>query len=161
MKYQVGSIGKVVVARFEDGDDVLHGLSDIAVKEEIKSAVFYLVGGLKEAKIVVGPEEDRLPPVPVWRNIVESHESVGIGTIFYYGSEPKVHFHGAYGKRDSVRMGCLRETARTFLVMEAIVLEIRGVNAVRDLDPESGMVLLKLLDIPTDEGWKFPDLQIP
>jgi uncharacterized protein len=161
MKYQTGGIGKVIVARFENGDDVLLGLSDIAVKEEIKAAVFYLVGGLKEGKIVVGPEKDLLPPVPVWRKIKESHELVGIGTIFRQGDEPKIHFHGAYGKHDNVRMGCLRDEAKTFLVMEAIILEITGINAVRDLDPESGMVLLKLLDIPVDDRWKFPDLQIP
>ncbi len=161
MKYQVGGIGKVIVARFEDGDDVLQGLSDIVTKEMIKAAIFYLVGGLKEGKFVVGPEKDEMPPVPVWRKIGESHESMGIGTIFWHGEEPKIHFHGAYGKRDSVKMGCLRDDARTFLVMEATILEIKGINAIRDLDPESGMVLLKLLDMPTDERWKFPDLQVP
>lgn len=43
-------------------------------------------------------------------------------------------------------MGCLREAADTFIVMEAIIMEIKGVNAVRDLDPVSGMVLLNLID---------------
>ncbi len=31
-----------------------------------------------------------------------------------------------------------------FLVLEAVITEILGVVAVRELDPESGMVLLKL-----------------
>jgi hypothetical protein len=30
--------------------------------------------------------------------------------------------------------------------MEAIIIEIKGVNAVRDLDPPSQMVLLKMID---------------
>jgi uncharacterized protein len=146
VKYQIGDIGRVVVARFEDGDDILAGLSDIATKESIKAAVFYLLGGVKEGTIVVGPENDEPPPVPVWRELKESHETQGIGTIFWQGEEPKIHFHGAYGKRDIARTGCLRGAAKTFLVMEAVVIEIKGVNAVRDLDPLSGMVLLKLID---------------
>ena len=146
MKYQVGDVGRIVVARFEDGDDILEGLSGIARKEGIKAAVFYLVGGVKESKIVVGPENDTPPPVPVWRDLEESHETHGVGTIFWQGEEPKVHFHGSYGKKDTAKTGCLRGTAKTFLVMEAVIVEIKGVNAIRDLDPLSGMVLLKLLD---------------
>jgi predicted DNA-binding protein with PD1-like motif len=146
VKYQVGDVGRVIVARFEDGDDILTGLSDIASKESIRAAVFYLVGGIKESTIVVGPENDDPPPVPVWRELKESHETQGVGTIFRQGEEPKIHFHGAYGKRDMARMGCLRGSAKTFLVMEAVIIEIKGVNAIRDLDPLSGMVLLKLLD---------------
>jgi uncharacterized protein len=161
MKYQVGGIGKVVVARFEDGDDILAGLRDMAEKEDIRAGVFYLVGGLTRGRIVVGPEKDEPPPVPVWRDLKESHEAQGIGTIFWQGEEPRIHFHGAYGKRDSVKMGCLRDMAKTFLVMEAVILEIKGVHAVRELDPLSKMVLLKLIDIPDDGRWKHPDLQFP
>lgn len=144
MKYQVGRTGRVVVARFEDKEDVLSNLTGIAKKENIKAAVVYLVGGMREGKIVVGPEKDVMPPVPMWRELGESHEILGVGTIFYQGDEPKVHLHGAFGKRDNVRVGCLREKAETFLVLEAVIVEIEGVNAVRELDPVSGLTLLKL-----------------
>lgn len=144
MKYQTGETGRVVVARFEDGDSILQGLTDIAKRENIRAGVFYLVGGMKAGRFVVGPEKEELPPVPVWRELAESHEIVGIGTLFWQGEEPKLHFHGAYAKRDSVKAGCMRESAETFLVLEAIIMEIKGVNAVRELDPASGMVLLKV-----------------
>ena len=144
MKYQTGEVGRVVVARFEDGDDVLKGLGDIARKEDIRAGVFYLVGGLKAGRFVAGPEKEELPPVPIWRELSESHEIIGLGTIFWQGDEPKLHLHGAYAKRDSVKLGCLREKSEAFLVLEAIIMEIRGVNAVRELDPVSKMVLLRL-----------------
>ena len=144
MKYEVGQVGRCVVARFEDGDPILDSLIDIAKKEEIRAAIVYLVGGITEAKIVVGPDKEELPPNPVWRTLTESHEAAAIGTIFWEGNEPKVHIHGSYGKRDMVKVGCLREQANTFLVLEAIILEITGVKAVRELDPKSNMVLLKL-----------------
>ncbi len=144
MKYQVGRPGRVVVAKFEDRDDVLANLASISKKENIKAAVFYLVGGMREGSIVVGPEKDEFPPSPVWRNLGESHEVVGFGTIFWLKDEPKIHFHGAFGKRDMVKVGCLRENSETFLVLEAVIVEIEGVTARRELDPVSGMVLLKL-----------------
>lgn len=144
MKYQVGRTGRVVIARFEDRDDVLGNLVDIARKENIRAAVFYLVGGMREGSIVVGPEKDEFPPTPVWRHLGESHEVVGFGTIFWLEDEPRVHFHGAFGKKDMVKVGCLRENSETFLVLEAVVMEIEGVTAKREMDPVSGMVLLKL-----------------
>lgn len=144
MRYQVGETGRIVIAKFEDGDNILQGLSEIIKKENIRAGVFYLVGGMKSGRFVVGPEKEELPPVPIWRELNESHEVVGVGTIFWQGNEPKLHFHGAYAKRDSVKAGCLREKAETFLVLEAIIIEIKGVNAVRELDSVSGMVLLKV-----------------
>ncbi len=144
MKYQIGETGRVVAARFEDGDKILNSLIELAKKENIRAGVFYLLGGMKNCRIVVGPEKDQMPPVPIWRELSESHEVLGLGTIFWDSESPRVHFHGAFGKRDDVRVGCLREMAETFLVLEAIIIEIKGVNALRELDPISGLVLLKL-----------------
>lgn len=117
---------------------------EIAQKENMTAAVVYLVGGMREARIVVGPEKEEMPPVPVWKELGESHEVVGFGTIFPQDGVPKLHFHGAFGKRDSVKVGCMRENAETFLVLEAVIIEITGVNASREFDPASGMTLLKV-----------------
>ena len=144
MKYQVGKLGRVVVARFEDREDVIGNLSDIVKKEGINAAVFYLVGGMRNGKIVVGPERDEIPPTPVWRELSESHEIVGFGTIFYQDNKPKVHLHAAFGKRDAVKVGCLREKAEVFLVLEAVIIELSGIHAVREFDPVSGLSLLNL-----------------
>lgn len=144
MKYQIGKTGRVVVARFEDRDDVLGGLAGIAKKEEIRAGVVYLVGGMREGSIVVGPEKDEFPPTPVWKKLGESHEVVAFGTVFWQDDTPKVHMHGAFGKKDMVKVGCLREHSETFLVLEAVMIEIEGVTARRELDPVSNMVLLKL-----------------
>jgi predicted DNA-binding protein with PD1-like motif len=144
MKYQIGRPGRIVVVRFEDKDDILENLVEIAKKEQLRAAVIYLVGGMREGGIVVGPERDEFPPTPVWRRLGESHEVVGFGTIFWQEDTPKVHLHAAFGKKDAVKVGCLRENAETFLVLEAVVMEIEGVDARRVLDPVSGMVLLSL-----------------
>ena len=144
MKYQGGEIGRVFLVRFEDGDDVLRGLIDIAKKENIRAGVLHCVGGLKGGRFVVGPKTEQMPPEPVWRQLQESHESFGFGTIFWHGDEPRIHFHGAYGKFDSVKVGCLRESSETFMVLEVVILELKGITATREFDEVSKMVLLKI-----------------
>ena len=144
MKYQIGKPGRMIVAKFDDNDDVLENLVSIAKKENIRAGVFYLVGGMREGKIVVGPETEELPPKPVWKELGESHEVLGVGTIFWHQDEPKLHFHGAFGKKDIVKVGCLREKSETFLILECIIIEMEGINATREIDPEVGIALLKL-----------------
>jgi predicted DNA-binding protein with PD1-like motif len=144
MKYQVGKTGRIIVAKFEDKEDVLRNLVNIAKKEKIKAGIFYIIGGMREGRIVVGPEEDKIPPKPVWKQLGESHEVVGVGTIFWDKKAPKIHFHGAFGKKDMVKIGCLREKSETFLVLETIIIEIKGIKARREFDPVSGLTLLKL-----------------
>lgn len=144
MDYRVGAIGRVVVARFNGDEEVLGNLREIARKENMRAAVVYLVGGMQKGRMVVGPEKDELPPVPVWREVNESNEVLGIGTIFWEGDEPKIHLHGAFGKRDEVKVGCLRENSEAFLVLEAVMIELKDIDAVREFDPAVGLSLLKL-----------------
>ena len=80
----------------------------------------------------------------MWKDLKESHEVVGIGTIFPQDGKPKVHFHGAFGKKDMVKVGCLREVSETFLLLESVILEIEGVTASRDIDPALGLALLRV-----------------
>ncbi len=144
MKYQSGSIGRAIVARFEDGEDFLQSIQDLAKDEGIRSAVFFLVGGVRKGRMVLGPKGGEMPPEPVWDEISGNSEMLGTGTIFWDGETPKAHLHTAVGRGEKVRAGCLREQAGTFLVLEAVVLEIKGVNARRGLDPVSGLSLLTL-----------------
>jgi predicted DNA-binding protein with PD1-like motif len=144
MQYQVGHPGRIILARFNDGDDIIAGLEMIACRENLRAAHFSMVGGIRKGGYVVGPETEEMPPVPVWRELTESHEVTGFGTIFWNGDQPKVHFHGAYAKHDNVRAGCLRRDSEAFLVLEVVITEILDVDATRELDEESGMVLLRL-----------------
>ena len=144
MEYHVGRPGRIIVARFNDGDDVLGGLETIARREDLRAACFSMVGGIRKGGYVVGPETEAMPPVPVWRELTESHEATGFGTIFWHGDQPRVHFHGAFAKHDCVRAGCLRRDSEAFLVLEVVITEILDVAATRELDQESGMVLLRL-----------------
>lgn len=144
MKYQKGSVGRIFIIKFDDGEDPLESLKSMAKKESIYSAVFWLIGGLRKGKFVAGPINDELPPKPIWREITGNNEILAIGTIFWYEEEPRIHLHGVYGREDYVKMGCLREEAEVFLILEAVVMEISNVNVKREFDEKSKMILLEV-----------------
>lgn len=143
MKYSSARIDRVFVATFSDNEDVLQGLKDIFVNEKIDAAIFFIIGAIKEGKIVSGPVEDVIPPTPYWKNIDEAHEVVGVGNIFSSDEGPKIHLHTTFAKKESIKMGCLREDAKTFLLLEVIMLEIKGTDLYKGIDGETGLLLLK------------------
>ncbi|MBF0338577.1 MAG: DNA-binding protein [Nitrospirae bacterium] len=144
MKYQIGTTGRVFVCRLADGEDLLKALIQLATDEGLNAAIFHVVGGMRGGSIVVGPETEEMPIKPDYRKLNESHEVTGMGTIFLREGVPAIHFHGAFGKKDNVRVGCLRDFSEIFLVLEVIVTELVGIDAKRQLDELSGMYLLQV-----------------
>ncbi|KJS13916.1 MAG: DNA-binding protein with PD1-like DNA-binding motif [Peptococcaceae bacterium BRH_c8a] len=143
MKYSQGELGRVFVARVEHGDDLLGELKQLVQVENVEAGVFYVIGALKEATVVTGPEKCVLPPVPMFRNFNDGREIIGLGTMFRDGEEPLFHLHGALGRGDTALMGCIRGTSEVYLVAEVILLEIKGAGAGKELDPTSGLKMLK------------------
>jgi len=41
-------------------------------------------------------------------------------------------------------MGCLREKSKVFLLSEIVVLELLGIEALRERDERTGLALLKI-----------------
>lgn len=146
MKYSKGKTGRIFVARFDNGDDLTGDLKQLAEKEGIEAGIVYVIGALKDASLVVGPEECTLPPVPVWREFNDCREILGIGTLFRDDSgEPVLHLHGAICRGDTTLMGCVRGEAGVYLVAEAIVLEMVDTGAVKEFDPSTGLKMLNFL----------------
>ncbi len=144
MDYEVGSIGRVIVARGVEGEDVYAEIESIATKENIRSGMVLVVGGLRSAKVVVGPKNPHGPIEPQYRQFDDARELAGVGTIFCDESGPKLHLHGAIGRGGEVIAGCLRGGSTVFCILEVVIVEITGVDASRELDPEVGLKLLAL-----------------
>ncbi|PKM38948.1 MAG: DNA-binding protein [Firmicutes bacterium HGW-Firmicutes-8] len=144
MKYKQGAIGRVFVAKIEHGEDLLAELKSLAVKENIRSAWMFIIGAVKSASLVTGPRDCSVPPEPVWRRFTDGREILGAGTVFWDETEPVLHIHSAVGKGDLSLTGCLREQTETYLVVEAVILEISGIDASRALDPVLGVKALML-----------------
>lgn len=145
MQYTKGSIGRIFLLKFKDDDILLEEISRIAKKERLKAACMIFLGALKKGKLVTGPKKAVIPPIPNWTEFKDAWEVMGIGTIFTNSSGPQIHIHTSMGKRTKTLTGCIRKDSKVFLVIEAIVFELKGVKATKHIDPATGLNLLKIL----------------
>ncbi|OGR07861.1 MAG: DNA-binding protein [Deltaproteobacteria bacterium RIFOXYD12_FULL_50_9] len=138
MEYKVGSIGRVIVARFDDGEDFLGSLRDLVTQEQIRAGWFHILGGLRHADAVSGPKEPVMPPDPVWQTVDGAREVLGAGSIFWDGAKPKFHLHSALGHHGETLLGCVRRNTSVYLILEVCILEITGFTATRPFWDKGG-----------------------
>ena len=147
MKYSAAALGRVLVVRLEDGDIVHESIEEAARAEGIARAVVVLLGGAAGgSRLVVGPEDGSATPVvPIERRLHDVHEMAGAGTIFPdEAGRPVLHLHAAFGRDDQVTAGCIRRGVETWVVGEAVVIELTESGATRRVDPATGFELLEL-----------------
>ncbi|HNW40067.1 MAG TPA: DUF296 domain-containing protein [Candidatus Omnitrophota bacterium] len=145
MQYTQGTIGRVFLVKFENNDILIPNLSNLAKREKIKSASLIFIGALREGDLVTGPKKPLIPPQPNKLVFKDGWEVMGIGTIFTNSQGPQIHIHASMGKKHKVMTGCVRGKSKVFLVIEAVILELKGVKANKDIDPKTGLNLLKIL----------------
>jgi len=138
MDYRKGTIGRVFAVRFDEGDLFLEGLLEIITEEKITNGWFHVLGGLREADVVTGPKEPVMPPEPVWNEVRGARETMGTGSIFWDGNEPKIHLHAAMGHHGDTLTACVRKGTKVYLVLEVVIFEIDGINASRPWYAEGG-----------------------
>jgi len=144
MEYEIGKVGRIIVARGFDGEDVYKNIEAIAVKEGVNSAAVMVLGGLRRAKVVCGPKDPAGPLEAIWEQFDDAREIAGVGTIFCDDDQPRLHLHGAIGRGKSAIAGCPRGGANVFMLLEVVIIEIEGLSARRALDGDTGLKILKL-----------------
>ncbi|MDD5561974.1 MAG: DUF296 domain-containing protein [Candidatus Omnitrophica bacterium] len=145
MKYSKGYIGRVFLLKFEDNEILIDKLAFFAKKERVKAATMIFIGALRKGDLATGPRKPVIPPQPNKVSFKDGWEVMGIGTIFVNARSPQIHIHGSMGKKKKVLTGCVRGKSKVFLVIEAVVLELKGVKASKEIDPQTGLNLLKII----------------
>ena len=144
MKYQQGSLGRVFLLKFEDEDNLLEEIKKMAIREKIKVGTIMIVGGIRSAGMVTGPKEAVIPPDPLWADFSDAREILGFGTLFWKDDEPAIHLHGAVGRGNEILIGCIRKNSSVYLVVEAVITELVGINARRVMNEKAGLALLEI-----------------
>lgn len=144
MRYTQGTIGRVFVLKFDHGDILIDEISKLAKKERLKAATLVFIGALEKGHLVTGPKKPVIPPEPNWVGFKDAWEVMGIGTLFTNKSGPQIHIHTSMGKKLKVLTGCVRKESQVFLVVEAVVFELKGVKASKEIDPRTGLNLLRI-----------------
>jgi len=145
MEYQVGHIGRIVVACLAEGEDVYGEIETLAAKESLRCAAVVLLGGIRRARVVTGPKDPTGPIEPNFTEFDDAREIVGVGTIFPDESGLKLHFHAGIGRGEYAIVGCPRGGAKVFCVLEVVIFEINGLDAARMPDEKLGLKLLSLV----------------
>ena len=142
MKYAKGSIGRVLVVKFDHGDDLIEGIKEIVVKENISFGIVTFLGALSQGDIVAGPKKLELPAEGVFLSFDDGREVLGTGTITNNAASVKPHIHVALGKGKNPLVGCLRKQGKVFITVEAVITELDGIRAARKKDDITGHATL-------------------
>ncbi|MDD2706904.1 MAG: DNA-binding protein [Verrucomicrobiae bacterium] len=146
MKFSQAKAGRVFVIRLEDGEIVHEVLERFAREEGIRAAHVMVVGGVdRGSRLVVGPREGRAAKIePMAHTLEDVCEAAGTGTIFPdEDGNPMLHLHMACGRQDKTVTGCSRAGVKVWQILEAVITELVGCNAVRRLEPSLGFKLLQ------------------
>jgi len=140
-----GRPGRIFVVRIDHGEDLLEVLTQFIREKEIHCGTVQVLGALRNGHLVTGPEQMALPPTPHWEEIDGGWEILGLGSISWGEDGPHIHLHSAAGRGAHSLAGCLRDQAKVYIVVEAVIIEIAGIHAVRSPDLATGLQLPRFL----------------
>ncbi len=69
MQYSEGSRGRVFVIRMDDGEDFIEAIRRFVLENRVSSGLILFLGALREGRMVTGPREMVIPPIPHFENV--------------------------------------------------------------------------------------------
>jgi hypothetical protein len=144
MQYTEGQLGRIFVVRIDDGEDMLVSLRQFITDKDIEAGSITFLGALMDGRMVTGPEEPVIPPVPHFVMFEGGWEVFGVGTIYPGEDGPHIHYHASVGRSGHALTGCLREKATTYLIVEAVIMEFTGLSARHEFDKKTQLHLPSL-----------------
>ncbi len=144
MQYSEGSLGRVFVLRMDHGEDLIESLQKFLQEKKIKTCTAFFMGALRDGRAVTGPKLPTVPPLPHYEAYESAWEVFGMATIYQSVEGPKLHIHSAMGRGRQSILGCIRDKAEVYLIVEAVLFEIFGLNAERVWDEKMQLFLLSL-----------------
>ncbi|HVN74349.1 MAG TPA: PPC domain-containing DNA-binding protein [Methanoregula sp.] len=160
MQYTEGHLGRIFVVRVDDGEDMLGSLHGFIVEKGIGAGSILFLGALKDGRMVTGPEEPVIPPVPHFVMFEGGWEVFGVGTIYPGENGPHIHYHASVGRSGHALTGCLRDKATTYLIVEAVIMEFTGLSARRVFDEKMQVHIPELGTEEKDSGKVVPEGEV-
>jgi len=144
MQYSEGSLGRVFVLRMDHGEDLIESLQKFLQVKKIESCTALFMGALRDGRAVTGPKLPVVPPTPNFEAYESAWEVFGMATVYPSIEGAKLHIHCALGRGQKSILGCIRDKAEVYLIVEAILFEICGLAAKRAWDENMQLYLLTL-----------------
>ena len=141
MQYSEGRMGRVFVLRMDHGEDLIESLQKFLEEKRIESCTALFLGALRDGRTVTGPKRPEVPPSPNFEAYESAWEVLGIATVYPSADGPRLHIHSGLGRGRDALLGCIREKAEVYLVVEMVLFEIFGLQAERVWDEEMQLFL--------------------
>ena len=141
MQYTEGKPGRIFIVRVDHGEDLIATLVQFITDHQVTSGYIRFMGALQSGQIVTGPKVLCLPPDPNLNSFSGGWEVIGMATITPDNNGPHLHLHASIGRGEQALTGCLRGEIITYIVIEAVITELIGVDIQREMDPLSGLLL--------------------
>jgi len=141
MQYTEGKPGRVFIVRLDHGEDLIATLVQFLNDHQVNCGYIRFIGALQSGRIVTGPEALCLPPDQHFESFSGGWEVIGTATITPDNDGPHLHIHASVGRGEQVLTGCLRGEIITYIVIEAVITELVGVDVHREVDRKSGLCL--------------------
>lgn len=132
---------RTIVAIFDNGDEVVDGLSALAREHELSAAGFTAIGAFSDAVVAwFDWEAKEYREIPVDEQV----EVLTLaGDVALNDGEPAVHAHVVLGKRDGTAHGGHLMRAHVRPTLEVVLTETPE-HLRKSHDPESGLALIDL-----------------
>jgi len=113
-------------------------------KKGIESCTALFLGAIRDGRAATGPKRPEIPPSPNFEAYESAWEVFGMATVYPSGSGPRLHIHSGLGRGREALIGCIREKAEVYLLVEMVLFEICGLEAERVWDEDMQLFLLTL-----------------
>ena len=144
MQYSEGRMGRVFVLRIDHGEDLIESLNKFISLKKIESCMALFLGALLDGRSVTGQMKPEIPPKPNFEAYQSAWEVFGMATIYPSKEGPKMHIHTGLGRGREALIGCIRDRAEVYLIVEAVLFEFCGLDAERAWDERMQLFLLSL-----------------
>jgi len=132
--------------RIDHDEDLIESLQMFLEKKGIESCTALFLGAIRDGRAVTGPKRPEIPPQPNFEAYENAWEVFGMATFYPSSQGHRLHIHSALGRGKQALIGCIREKARVYLLVEMVLFEICGLGAERVWDEDMQLFLLKLKD---------------
>ena len=132
--------------RIDHDEELIESLQMFLEKKKIESCTALFLGAIRDGRAVTGPKRPEIPPQPNFEAYESAWEVFGMATFYPSAQGHRLHIHSALGRGKQALIGCIREKARVYLLVEMVLFEICSIEAERIWDEEMQLFLLKLKD---------------
>lgn len=137
-------MGRLFVLRMDHGEDLIESLQKFLAEKRIESCTALFLGALRDGQTVTGPKRPEVPPSPNFESYESAWEVFGMATVYPSAEGPALHIHSGLGRGREALLGCIRERAEVYLVVEMVLFEICGLQAERVWDGGMQLFMLSL-----------------